>query len=127
MYRPPDYSLPSFLSNLESLLDELEIMDSHPMIVCGDLNENLLSNASKPILDMFTSRRYAQLITAAQRQKRTHCWTSFSPESPLWCNENVLQLSRSCILCLLDLYKEVRCILQKKYLHYYRLKLILAK
>lgn len=95
VYRPPDYSLPSFLSNLKSLLDALEIMDCHPIIVCGDFNENLLSNVSKPILEMFTSREYAQLITAATTENHTLLDLIFisRPQSPLWCNENILQLS----------------------------------
>ncbi|CAJ1080787.1 uncharacterized protein LOC117832690 isoform X2 [Xyrichtys novacula] len=71
VYRPPDYSVPSFLSNLGSLLDSLEIMDCHPIIVCGDFNENLFSNASKPILDFFQSKGYGQLITAATTDKNT--------------------------------------------------------
>ncbi|KAI3352191.1 hypothetical protein L3Q82_021002, partial [Scortum barcoo] len=45
VYRPPDYSVSSFLANLGSLLDSLEIMDCHPIIVCGDFNENIFSNA----------------------------------------------------------------------------------
>ncbi len=42
--------------NLASLLDSLEIMDCQPIIICGDLNENLLSNARKPLLELFQSR-----------------------------------------------------------------------
>ncbi|KAK1905862.1 Phosphoglucosamine mutase [Dissostichus eleginoides] len=71
VYRPPDYSVRSLLSNLGSLLDSMEIMDCHPIIVCGDFNENLLSNAGKQILEMFQSRGYAQLITAATTEKNT--------------------------------------------------------
>lgn len=74
VYRPPDYngtSFPSFLSNLSSLLDSLEIMDCHPIIVCGDFNENLLSGASTPITDLFLSRGYVQLITGATTDKNT--------------------------------------------------------
>ncbi|KAI3357213.1 hypothetical protein L3Q82_015681 [Scortum barcoo] len=48
VYRPPDYSVSSFLSNLGSLLESLEIMDCHPIIVCGDFNENIFSNANDP-------------------------------------------------------------------------------
>lgn len=48
VYRPPDYCMRSFLSNLGCLLDSFMIMDCHPIIVCGDFNEILLSNASKP-------------------------------------------------------------------------------
>lgn len=53
VYRPPEYNVTSFLSNLRSLLDSLEIMDCHPIIVCGDFSENLLSNVNKPILELF--------------------------------------------------------------------------
>ncbi|XP_050924886.1 uncharacterized protein LOC127140941 [Lates calcarifer] len=71
VYRPPDYCMRSFLSNLSSLLDSLEILDCHPIIVCGDFNENLLTSASKPILELFQSRGCAQLITAATTEKNT--------------------------------------------------------
>ncbi|KAI3357212.1 hypothetical protein L3Q82_015677 [Scortum barcoo] len=50
VYRPPDYSVSSFLANLGSLLDSLEIMDCHPIIVCGDFNENIFSNARDTVL-----------------------------------------------------------------------------
>ncbi|XP_041863931.1 ATP-dependent DNA helicase PIF1-like isoform X1 [Melanotaenia boesemani] len=40
VYRPPSYSLRRFLENMVSLLDALETMDCHPVIVCGDFNEN---------------------------------------------------------------------------------------
>lgn len=102
VYRPPDYSVASFLSNLGSLLDSLEIMDCQPIVVCGDFNENLLSNSSKPILGMFQSRGYAQLITAATIDKNTlldlifisqpqHCLhsgvmqTYYSYHQPVYC------------------------------------------
>ncbi|TDG95925.1 hypothetical protein EPR50_G00243830 [Perca flavescens] len=102
VYRPPDYSVTSFLSNLGSLLDSLEIMDCHPIIVCGDFNENHLSNASKPILELFQSRGYVQLITAATTDKNTlldlifiskpqHCLhsgvmrTYYSYHNPVYC------------------------------------------
>ncbi|KAE8291472.1 ATP-dependent DNA helicase PIF1 [Larimichthys crocea] len=71
VYRPPDYSVTSFLSNLQSLLDSLEIMDYQPIIVCGDFNENLLAGGSKPILELFQSRGYVQLITDATTEKNT--------------------------------------------------------
>ena len=71
VYRPPGYSVLSFLSNLQNLLDALEIMDHHPILVCGDFNEDLLSRASKPILELFQSKGYEQLITAATTDKNT--------------------------------------------------------
>lgn len=46
-------------------------MDCHPIIVCGDFNENLLSGASTPITDLFLSRGYVQLITGATTDKNT--------------------------------------------------------
>ena len=71
VYRPPSYSLKQFLTNLKSLLDSLEIMDHHPIIVCGDFNENLLSSGTHAIFELFESRGYAQLITAATTEKNT--------------------------------------------------------
>ena len=71
VYRPPNYSLKQFLPNLKSLLDSLEVMDHHPTIVCGDFNENLLSSRTHEIFDVFESRGYAQLITAATTEKNT--------------------------------------------------------
>uniref|UniRef100_A0A8C5FK64 ATP-dependent DNA helicase n=2 Tax=Gadus morhua TaxID=8049 RepID=A0A8C5FK64_GADMO len=71
VYRPPSYSVHLFLKNLQSLLDSLEVMDHHPIIVCGDFNENLLSGANKPIYELFRAKGYAQLITAATTDKNT--------------------------------------------------------
>ncbi|KAK9539502.1 hypothetical protein VZT92_004604 [Zoarces viviparus] len=102
VYRPPDYSVRSFLSNLGSLLDSLEIMDCQPIIVCGDFNENCLSNTSKPIFELFQSRGYAQVITTATTEKNTlldlifisqpqHCLhsgvmkTYYSYHNPVYC------------------------------------------
>ncbi|XP_062414952.1 uncharacterized protein LOC134107225 [Pungitius pungitius] len=102
VYRPPDYSVRSFLSNLGNLLDSLEIMDCQPIIVCGDFNENLFSNTGKPILELFQSRGYAQVITNATTDKNTlldlifisqpqHCLhsgvmrTYYSYHNPVYC------------------------------------------
>lgn len=102
VYRPPDYGVTSFLSNLGSLLDSLEMMDCHPIVVCGDFNENLFSNDRKPILELFQSRGYAQVITAATTEKNTlldlifisrpqHCLhsgvlkTYYSYHDPVYC------------------------------------------
>ncbi|XP_013856099.1 uncharacterized protein LOC106511927 [Austrofundulus limnaeus] len=71
VYRPPDYSLRPFLENVVSLLDALGVMDCHPVIVCGDFNENLLLGGRKPILELFQSRGFSQLITAATTDKNT--------------------------------------------------------
>nr|XP_024656955.1 ATP-dependent DNA helicase PIF1-like isoform X1 [Maylandia zebra]XP_024658076.1 ATP-dependent DNA helicase PIF1-like isoform X1 [Maylandia zebra] len=71
VYRPPDYSLTPFMQNLVSLLDSLEIMDCHPIIVCGDFNENQLQSGRKQILEQFQSRGYSQLITSGTTDKNT--------------------------------------------------------
>ena len=71
VYRPPDYSLRPFLENLVSLLDALEVLDCHPVIVCGDFNENQLLGSTKPILELFQSKGYVQLITSATTDKNT--------------------------------------------------------
>ncbi|XP_029948792.1 uncharacterized protein LOC115389532 isoform X1 [Salarias fasciatus] len=71
VYRPPNYDVTSFLANLSSFLDSLEILDCQPIIVCGDFNENLSSTAKKPILELFQTRGYAQLITASTTEKNT--------------------------------------------------------
>ena len=71
VYRPPDYCVKSFLKNLSSLVDSLEIMDIQPIIVCGDFNENLKSEGKKPILEMFQSRGFQQLITVPTTEKNT--------------------------------------------------------
>lgn len=71
VYRPPSYSVTPFLQNLRALLENLEMFDIHPIIVCGDFNENLFFYANKPILEMFESRGYGQLITAATTDRHT--------------------------------------------------------
>ncbi|XP_062422358.1 general transcription factor II-I repeat domain-containing protein 2-like [Pungitius pungitius] len=81
VYRPPDYSVRSFMSNLGSLLDSLEIMDCQPINVCGDFNENLFSNTGKPILELFQSRGYAQVITNA-------CHDSYDAEAGSFAEES---------------------------------------
>ncbi|XP_041855282.1 uncharacterized protein LOC121648892 [Melanotaenia boesemani] len=71
VYRPPSYSLRRFLENMVSLLDALETMDCHPVIVCGDFNENQVPTSPKPILELFQSKGYTQLITSATTDKNT--------------------------------------------------------
>ncbi|XP_024120187.1 uncharacterized protein LOC112141313 [Oryzias melastigma] len=71
VYRPPDYNVTPFLRNLNSLLDSLEILDTHPIIICGDFNENALSDTNGPILQLLQTRKYAQLITNATTDKNT--------------------------------------------------------
>ncbi|RVE55402.1 hypothetical protein OJAV_G00236690 [Oryzias javanicus] len=66
VYRPPDFDLKPFMGNLVSLLNSLEMLDCHPIIVCGDFNENQLMRGSKPILDLFESRG-AQLSSPNSR------------------------------------------------------------
>ncbi|KAI5614793.1 hypothetical protein C0J50_11103, partial [Silurus asotus] len=66
VYRPPNYNLSHFLPNLQSLLEAIEIMNRWPVIVCGDFNEDLLiSTGKKPILELFKSKGYVQVISAA--------------------------------------------------------------
>lgn len=62
-----DYSVSTFLSNLGSLLNSLNLMDCHP-VICGNFNENFFSNVRKPILELFRSRGYTQLMTATTEQ-----------------------------------------------------------
>nr|XP_057929967.1 uncharacterized protein LOC131129981 isoform X1 [Doryrhamphus excisus]XP_057929968.1 uncharacterized protein LOC131129981 isoform X1 [Doryrhamphus excisus]XP_057929969.1 uncharacterized protein LOC131129981 isoform X1 [Doryrhamphus excisus] len=71
VYRPPNLSLGTFLPNLTNLLDTLAMMESHPIVVCGDFNEDLLSKRKKPILELFESRGYTQLIGKATTGKQT--------------------------------------------------------
>ncbi|XP_035999206.1 uncharacterized protein LOC118564582 [Fundulus heteroclitus] len=71
VYRPPDYNLRPFLENLVSLLDALDVLNCHPIIVCGDFNENQILRSSKPILELFLSRGYVQLITSPTTDKNT--------------------------------------------------------
>ncbi|XP_068069853.1 uncharacterized protein [Danio rerio] len=71
VYRPPDYSLEKFLPNIRGLLDYLEMMKENPIIVCGDFNEDHLSSGRKPILELFQSQQYQQLITNATTEKQT--------------------------------------------------------
>uniref|UniRef100_A0AAV2KU47 Endonuclease/exonuclease/phosphatase domain-containing protein n=1 Tax=Knipowitschia caucasica TaxID=637954 RepID=A0AAV2KU47_KNICA len=71
VYRPPTYSVSAFLKNLTALLESLEMLDIQPIIVCGDFNENLLFYGTKPIMEMFESRGYGQLITAATTDRHT--------------------------------------------------------
>ncbi|XP_076838347.1 uncharacterized protein LOC143483367 [Brachyhypopomus gauderio] len=102
IYRPPDYSINLFLPNLCSLLNSLEIIEHGPVIICGDFNEDLLSASKKPIFELFQSRGYTQLITAATTEKNTlldhvyisnrqHCASSgvlqtyYSYHNPVYC------------------------------------------
>ncbi|KAL3986446.1 leucine-rich repeats and death domain-containing protein [Sarotherodon galilaeus] len=71
VYRPPNYSHVRFLPQMQCLLDSLEMMNCQPIIVCGDFNEDLMSRGKKPIQELFQSRGYAQLITAATTEKHT--------------------------------------------------------
>ncbi|XP_047245588.1 uncharacterized protein LOC124882907 isoform X2 [Girardinichthys multiradiatus] len=91
VYRPPDYSLRPFMQNLVSLLDSLEIMDCQPVIVCGDFNENQLLGGRKPILELFQSRGYAQLITSATTSKNTMLDLIFISQPQQILNSGVLR------------------------------------
>lgn len=71
VYRPPTHSLRPFLQNLGNLLGSLEGMDGQQILVCGDFNENVISSAHMPILELFLSRGYKQLITTTTTEKYT--------------------------------------------------------
>ena len=71
VYRPPHFCLKKFLPNLESLLDSLDRMNHQSVIVCGDFNEDLLCKGKKAIQELFQSKGYTQLITAATTENRT--------------------------------------------------------
>ena len=69
IYRPPRYEEP-FFENLRALLNALEIMDHHPIVVCGDFNENVLAGRGR-IAQELESRGYAQVIEDATTDKNT--------------------------------------------------------
>jgi len=71
VYRPPDYNIGHFLSNLQSLLESLDVMDCQPIVLCGDFNEDLLSSGKKPISNLLQSRGYTQLVREATTEKNT--------------------------------------------------------
>ncbi|CAH2248135.1 Hypothetical predicted protein [Pelobates cultripes] len=102
VYRPPDYSIGQFLTNLLGLLESLERMDCQPIILCGDFNKDFLCRAKKPISDLLHSRGYTQLVWAATTEKNTlldhiyisrvqHCLQSgvlhsyYSYHDPVYC------------------------------------------
>ncbi|MGL4876646.1 endonuclease/exonuclease/phosphatase family protein, partial [Paraclostridium dentum] len=95
VYRPPDYCIKSFLSNLGSLLYSLEIMDYQPIIVCGDFNENILADTRKPILDFFLSKGYTQLIGKATTEKNTLLDLIFISHPEKCVNAGVIQTYHS--------------------------------
>ena len=72
VYRPPSFSVPAFLKSLGGFLDGLEICGPHPIVVCGDFNEDQLNpHIRKPILELFNSKGYTQLVTTATTEKYT--------------------------------------------------------
>ncbi|XP_070814299.1 uncharacterized protein [Chaetodon trifascialis] len=71
VYKPPHFRLRTFLQNMKNLLDSLDLLDHHPVVVCGDFNEDLLSSGKKSIKDLFQSRGYTQLITDSTTEKNT--------------------------------------------------------
>ena len=72
VYRPPSFSVPAFLQSLGGFLDGLEICGPHPIVVCGDFNEDQLNpRTRKPILELFNSKGYTQLVTTATTEKDT--------------------------------------------------------
>uniref|UniRef100_A0A9J7Y7T4 ATP-dependent DNA helicase n=1 Tax=Cyprinus carpio carpio TaxID=630221 RepID=A0A9J7Y7T4_CYPCA len=71
VYRPPQYNIGDFLTNLKSMLDYLDLAHNDLVIICGDFNEDLLHPGKKPILELFQARGYTQLITTATTEKHT--------------------------------------------------------
>ncbi|XP_077065633.1 uncharacterized protein LOC143718457 [Siphateles boraxobius] len=71
VYRPPSYNLAEFLAHLNALLTSLEIIDLRPLIVCGDFNEDQLSQCNKPILNLFEDKGYTQLISTGTTENNT--------------------------------------------------------
>ncbi|RXN32331.1 replicase helicase endonuclease [Labeo rohita] len=71
VYRPPQYNVGDFLTNLKSMLDYLDLAHNDLVIICGDFNEDLLHTGKKPILELFQARGYTQLITTATTEKHT--------------------------------------------------------
>ncbi|XP_057696959.1 uncharacterized protein LOC130918842 [Corythoichthys intestinalis] len=71
VYRAPAHNLRSFLQNLGNLLCSLEVMDNQQILVCGDFNEDVFSDAHKPIFELFLSKGYKQLITPITTEKYT--------------------------------------------------------
>lgn len=56
--------------NIMGLLNYLEMMEN-PIIVCGDFTKDHLLSGRKPILELFQSLLYKQLISMATTKKRT--------------------------------------------------------
>lgn len=56
VYRPPQYSIADFLTNFKSMLDYLDLLQDHVIVICGDFNEDLLCAGKKPIMEMSHSR-----------------------------------------------------------------------
>ncbi|XP_055056177.2 uncharacterized protein [Misgurnus anguillicaudatus] len=106
VYRPPNYSLEKFLPNLRGLLDYLDIVDEHPVIISGDFNEDLLSAGRKAILEMFQSKGYTQLITSATTEKHTLLDHIYISHPDLCLQSGVLQSYYS-------YHNPVYCILRK--------------
>ncbi|RXN16065.1 ATP-dependent DNA helicase PIF1-like protein [Labeo rohita] len=69
VYRPPQYNVGDFLTNLKSMLDYLDLAHNDLVVVCGDFYEDLLHTGKKPILELFQARGYTQLITTATTEK----------------------------------------------------------
>ncbi len=47
VYRPPQYNVGDFLTNLKSMLDYLDLAHNHPVIICGEFNEDPLHTGKK--------------------------------------------------------------------------------
>ena len=104
VYRPPRYA--AFVPQLANLMDSLETLDHHPIIICGDFNEDLLSNAGpKPIRALFQSRGYTQMIRTATTNNNTLLDNIFISRSQHCLQAGVLQTYYSYhnpVYCVLD-------------------------
>ncbi len=57
VYRPPQYNIGDFLTNLKSMLDYLDLAHNDLVIICGDFNEDLLHNGKKTYSGVVSSSR----------------------------------------------------------------------
>lgn len=78
MYRPPTFKINAFIYNLKGLVDCLVSLGQQPIVVCGDMNKDLISKQWNAIHGLFQSRGYTSHIL---QQKSTHYWITFTCHS----------------------------------------------